>query len=170
MTLLALPVAGASAATAADPSPSGSVPTVELIPAFDDDLPTGSAPLTLAGPESRSSDALSPAAAWVCSVYTSDPDKSGGEIHGVGSQICTGAGYAPIKIDVTIQRYTALGFWNNRYKAVGAWNSSNFDTLEAWYDCGGDGTQTYRIVTDASAMGGAYMQSVQSLNYLRVSC
>ena len=43
-------------------------------------------------------------------------------------------------------------------------------TLLPGYDCDGDGTFTYRLVTTGWAAGGAYSQNVQSLNYVRFSC
>jgi hypothetical protein len=62
------------------------------------------------------------------------------------------------------------GFSTNRSVASGSWTSATQQTLQPFYDCSGDGTYTYRIVTDAYAQSGLYTQSVQSLNYLRVAC
>lgn len=167
----------AFASPSTDPSsPAATAPkSVELIPAFDNDLPKGSAPFApglIAGSASLAPTATTQAAAapWVCSVYASDPWKSGIFITGDGTQTCTGTGYAPAKINVTIQAYKALGFWTNRKVGSGSWSAATQQTLQPYYDCTGDGTYTYRIITDAYAQGGVYTQAVQSLNYLRVSC
>jgi hypothetical protein len=50
------------------------------------------------------------------------------------------------------------------------WTSADWDSATVWYDCSGDGKYTYRVVTDGFAVGGVYSQSVQSENYLTVSC
>lgn len=163
-------VVGATAATATPRTSGAHAPmSVSLVPAFSNDLPKGSAELSLLAGGQRAA-GVTPNAAWVCSIYTSDPWKSGIWITGDGTQTCTGAGYAPMKVNVTIQVYKGLGFWNNRVKSQGSWTSANQETLQPWYDCSGDGTYTYRIVTDGYAQSGMYTQAVQSLNYLRVAC
>ena len=55
-------------------------------------------------------------------------------------------------------------------KVSGTWSAANLDESYPQYYCKGKGTETYRIVTTGWAQGGQYGQSVQSLNYLRVTC
>ena len=176
--------AGSISAAAASPGSGPAAPTakapksVVLVPAFDNDLPKGSGSFSASASASASSRSsastavapLAAAAAWVCSVYTSDPWLDGVFITGDGTQTCTGVGYAPMKVNVTIQSYGALGFWNNRTAASGSWTAVTMETLQPYYDCSGDGTYTYRLVSDGYAQSGLYHQAVQSLNYLRVTC
>jgi hypothetical protein len=165
----AAPAAGTSGGASGLVATPTATPRSQLVPAFDHALPTSGS----FGPGAATSTAATPSAAlasWVCTVYASDPWKSGSEIEGDGWQSCSGTGYAPARIKVTIQRYVGLGIWNNRYQYPGDWTSADFDQATIWYDCSGDGTRTYRIVTDGYAQSGAYHQAVQSLNYLRVSC
>ena len=140
--------------------------TTQSIPAYDRDLPVGKSALQRS---SAASPAAALAAAWVCTVYASDPWKSGSEIEGDGWQSCSGAGYAPSHIKVSIQRSRWYG-WQTMWSYTSPWTSADWDSATVWYDCSGDGTYTYRVVTTGWAQGGQYSQSVQSLNYLRVSC
>lgn len=158
MTFLAgMLAAGAGASAAAG----------QTVVAFDQDLPRASAKMQ----EKKASDGkLVARASWVCTVYASDPRRSDVFIEGDGSQFCSGSGYAATKITVKVQRHRWYGWQTMRSQSTG-WSSSGFiELVDVAYDCSGDGTYTYRIVTTGYANGGLYSQSVQSLNYLRVSC
>lgn len=139
--------------------------TAQSIPAYDRDLPVGKAAL----PRSSAASPAAALASWVCTVFASDPWKNGSEIEGDGWQSCSGAGYAPSHIKVSIQRSRWYG-WQTMWSYTSPWTSDDWDSATVWYDCSGDGTYTYRVVTTGWAQSGRYSQSVQSLNYLRVSC
>ena len=141
-------------------------PTVSLVPATSMDMPTGNATF---GPEVASTSDSRTAASWVCTVYASDIWKSGEWAEGEGSQFCSGAGYSPIMIRTQIQRDRWWG-WETVKTDTSSWTSGYMITLLPGYDCDGDGTFTYRLVTTGWAAGGAYSQNVQSLNYVRFSC
>ncbi len=120
---------------------------------------------------------VAPAADWVCTVYASDPSKTTyqghASIEGEGSQFCSGSGWENTAIRITIQRYAGVGIWNNKYQWTSPWEGvPEGDWIDEfiYYYCSGSGTQTYRVVTDGWAVSGWYTDSVQSLNYLRVSC
>ncbi len=170
VALALLPVTTIAAPAAAQASvPGPSQPTVTLVPAFSADLPlsgTSYGPTTQPGARAG---ALS-AASWVCSIYASDPTKFANTIEGEGWQSCTGSGWSPQRLKVTLQKYKAFGFWNNLTSRDSGYVYINFVDRNFIYDCSGLGTQTYRVVTDGWAAGGAYHAAVQSLNYLRVSC
>lgn len=96
------------------PSPSssnnespGEPPQFSLIPAFDDDLPN----VQRFGPEGALAEGVG--AEWVCSVHAADPVKFANTIEADGFQSCSGTGYAPQRINVVLQEYNGLGFWNN---------------------------------------------------------
>jgi hypothetical protein len=116
---------------------------------------------------------MAPNAEWVCTVYASDPWLENSQIHGEGTQLCSGVGWENTAIRITIQRYAGVGIWNNRYQFTSPWEGvPDGDWIDyiVWWGCTGSGTQTYRIVTDGWAQSGFYTQSVQSANYLRVAC
>jgi hypothetical protein len=125
-------------------------------PASDLTLPTRSA-------------SVSPHADWVCTVYASDPWNSGDEVEGDGWQTCSGAGYAPARVAIKIQRSRWYG-WETMYTYISDWTSANHDEATVWYDCSGEGIHDYRIVTTGYAQGGSYYQDVQSENYLHMNC
>ena len=169
LSMLVPAMVGAAPATAAKPSPADGRPVITLIPAFDNDLP-------LSGYQLQASDqhgtdaAVTPSAEWVCSIYASDPTKFANTIEGEGWQSCAGSGWAPQLVRVTLQKYMGLGFWNNLTRVDSGWVYIDFVHRDFIYNCSGLGTQTYRVVTDGYAVGGLYGASVQSLNYLRVTC
>jgi len=146
------------------------------IPAFDSDLPKGSAAVGVEpGPTSMQTRAASASSGptWFCTVYASDPRRavhSGkNSVDGEGWQSCTGTQtvwYSSIK--VTIQRYLGSGLWQNKYQYDSGYQNTAWVERIVWYYCGGTGTQTYRIVTDG--WQGTYHQAVQSLNYLKTTC
>ncbi|WP_167582690.1 hypothetical protein [Kineococcus rubinsiae] len=168
-----LPTAAAHAASPVPSATTAPTPTTTIVPATSTDLPKGHANYTTQG----SGQAVAPAslaqaaaASWVCTVYASDPRKAGIFIDGDGSQFCSGAGYAPQRFTVSVQRSRWYG-WQGMHSQSSSWSSSSFSELYGvGYDCSGDGTYTYRIVTTGKAAGGTSTGSVQSLNYLRVSC
>lgn len=158
MTLLAgMPAAGAGASAAAG----------QTVVAFDQDLPRASARcrrrrrrMARSWREPRGSAPFTPQIR-ADPAYSSRVD---------GSQFCSGSGYAATKITVKVQRHRWYRWQTMRSQSTG-WSSSGFiELVDVGYDCSGDGTYTYRIVTTGYANGGLYSQSVQSLNYLRVSC
>ncbi len=164
--LVPVPASGASPVTKAGTNPVA----VTTVAAFDPDLPMGQAGVTQSKKPSPERATSVAAAAWVCTVYSSDPRKSGIFVEGDGSQFCSGAGFAATKITVQVQRSRWYGWQTMRTQST-SWSSASFQELvDVAYDCSGDGTYTYRIVTTGYANGGAYSQSAQSLNYLRVSC
>lgn len=143
--------------------------SIETIPAFDSDLPTGSVAYTASAPATGSK-TLAATASWVCTVYASDPWITGTIVYGDGWQSCTGSGYLQTSLKVTIQTYMGLGLWKNRASLSTSY--TNYAWLERYpqYNCSGIGTYTYRIVTDGWAVYTSYHQAVQSLNYHRYSC
>jgi hypothetical protein len=163
------PASSGSARAAADSS------TVSLVPAFDNDLPKGSAHFgpSTKGTSSQATPSAAAAPSWICTVYASDPRRavhsSKNSVEGEGWQSCTGSQtvwYSAIK--VTIQWYAGLGIWNNKYSWSSGYQDEAWLERVIWYYCGGTGTHTYRIVTDG--WQGTYHQAVQSLNYLRTTC
>lgn len=182
-TLVSAASAGTANASASPSSqrpkaPSLRVVKVSVTPAFDNDLPKGK---TTDGPggvsgKATSAAGITPAASFVCTIYASDPSVEDGTtskayvMMGNGLQLCSGAGYANQKITVAIQTYIGLGLWDNRVVVPTAWSSADVVSESAYWDCTGSGTQTYRIVTTGWAASGDYGASVQSENYLRVTC
>jgi hypothetical protein len=143
---------------------------VQLVPAFDHSLPVGTTSIGSGAAQPGALTSATATASWVCTIYASDPWFTPPEIEGDGWQSCTGAGYSPTHIKVTIQAYMGLGLWNARYSYTSPWTSSNWDQATVYYNCTGHGRYTYRIVTDGWAQGGLYHSAVQSLNYLQVTC
>jgi len=161
---------GATPALAAEPSAPGTTPVIEIVPAFDNDLPLSGLALSATGLQARPNSVVTPAADWVCSIYASDPTKFANTIEGEGFQSCSGINWSPQRVKVTLQRYLGLGFWNNLTIVDSGYVYINFVQRDFIFDCSTQGTQTYRVVTDGFAVGGLYSASVQSLNYLRVAC
>lgn len=115
-----------------------------------------------------------PAATFNCTVYTSDPywSDQGYVVGGEGAQLCSGVGYQEQYIEVAIQTYIGLGYWDTRVKVpMENWSASDFVNLDIYWECTGSGTQTYRIVTNGWAANGLYQSpAVVSGNYLRMTC
>ncbi|MCW4355654.1 hypothetical protein ONR57_20315 [Hoyosella sp. YIM 151337] len=151
-----------SAVAYAQPVARSPIGAAELIPAFDPDLPVSGT--------TAYSDEMNAQATWVCSVYASDPSSFANTIEGEGWQSCSGFGWQPQRINVVIQRYLGLGFWQNRANQDSGYVWVNFVHRDLIYDCSGTGSQLYRVVTNGYAQGGAYYQPVQSENYLRYTC
>jgi hypothetical protein len=163
-----VPVLAVADPAGAASTSTGTKPVVNLIPAFSTDLPLSGASLRPA--PSADVNSAAALASWVCSIYASDPSKFANTIEGEGWQSCTGSGWSPQRLKVTLQKYKGLGFWNNLTVRDSGNAYVNFVHGDFIYDCSGLGTQTYRVVTDGYAVGGLYHKAVQSLNYLRVSC
>lgn len=167
-----------------------------LLPAFTSDVPTneasvdtndGSSPDPAGsvgdgagdGQSSIAQNSVVQAAAalpWVCTVVASDPTKelvSGHwSIKGSGSNFCSGSGYQPLTMKITVQQYRSFGIWASKYSMT---RGPEFGVNDqwgwaAWYCASGTGKQTYRIITDGWADGAMYHKAVQSGNYLRVYC
>ncbi|MBS2966233.1 hypothetical protein KGA66_24525 [Actinocrinis puniceicyclus] len=193
-TLVTLPVLVGQAASAATASTTTGG-SATYIPATSPDLPRGSATYTAANaagpaasvtgvPQLGSSlragsigapAAITPNASWICSVYTSDPSKTIEEgqqvIFGESDQLCSGVGYAPVRTVTVIQQYRGLGFWANKDSFDTGLIDDDYSGADAWWICAsGTGNQLYRVIGDNYAEANAYEQSVQSLNYLRVTC
>lgn len=152
----------ASAASAATPSRS-SGPVSPPAGAPDNDQPKGQADYSGAGAEQRA------AAPWNCTVVTDDPHKFANTIDGEASQFCSGVGWAPQRIVVSIQRLRWYGWQTVASRDSGdVW--VDFVSRDLLYDCGGTGTYTYRVVGTGYAAGGTRSLSVQSQNTLRVAC
>ncbi|MFF5225312.1 hypothetical protein [Dactylosporangium sp. NPDC000521] len=141
-------------------------PTVSIVPATATDMPKGK---TAFGPDAASPSGSIVAADWVCTVYASDIWQSGDWAEGEGSQWCSGSGWGPQMIRTQIQRERWWG-WETVKTDTSSWTTAYFLTLLPGYDCDGDGTYTYRLVTTGWAAGGSRSQDVQSLNYVRFSC
>ncbi len=139
---------------------------MSFAPATATDMPIGKATF---GPNTASASDSKAAARWVCTVYASDIWKDGEWAEGEGSQFCSGSGYTPHMIRTQIQRHRWWG-WETVKTDTSSWTSGYMVTLLPGYDCDGDGTFTYRLVTTGWAQGGAYSQDVQSLNYVRFTC
>jgi hypothetical protein len=138
--------------------------TITVIPAFSHDFPTSGTSYKI--------DVNSDGPPFLCSVYASNPvaGNANRTISGEGAQFCSGTGWQPQHIRVAIQWYLGLGFWSNRNRVSTNNTNNDYVQLTIGYPCTGTGTHTYRIVTDGYAQGGAYSQSVQSQNYLQVTC
>lgn len=97
------------------------------------------------------------AAAWHCYMYVSNPKfvrYSGVKhIHGVGRQWCTGSGYVPQGVRLTLQRYRAFGIWRNVHRSTLAWSRSYFVESQPPWPCTGAGSEKYRWVIDGFAQG-----------------
>lgn len=111
-------------------------------------------------------------APWTCVVYTINPAKSGDDISGTVEQICNGTGYTPIAVEVVIQKYEALGYWEDLATPdMSSWSSDYVVGLEQTTDCSGDGNQLFRVAGNGYADGGLYMSlSVVSTTPERWTC
>jgi hypothetical protein len=153
-------IPSASAAT-------GVRPVFKIIPAFGKDLPL-SGSQTSSSTTSSSTTSSAPLAAWVCTAYAGDPTLFATTFQGEGFQSCTGSGWSPQKIRVTLKKYMGLSFWNNLVTVDSGYTTNFSVDLFAYFNCQGQGTQTYRVITDGYAAGGAYYAAVQSAGYLWV--
>lgn len=146
-------------------APNDTVLQDDLIPAFSNDLPTGTT--------TQSSSPSGASVSWVCSIFASNPHhvfvNNRESIRGHGFQSCTGASYWQTAIKITIRKYKGFGIWNNLYQYDSGYTDQAFLERYIWWYCtDGNGTQTYRIVTDG--WQGTYHAAVQSAQYLRVQC
>lgn len=165
-TMAAVVLLMSSPAEADGKQDTAKVPAVSFVPATATDMPIGKATF---GPNAAPASDSKTAARWVCTVYASDIWKDGEWAEGEGSQFCSGSGYSPMMIRTQIQRHRWWG-WETVKTDTSSWSSGYMVTLLPGYDCDGDGTFTYRLVTTGWAQGGAYSQNVQSLNYVRFTC
>lgn len=162
----ALPASAAPAMPSAGATPSSShaqEPGVSVVPAFDTDLPTGSAGFTPASGATQAPD--SP-----CRVYASDPSHIGSTIQGDGNSYCLSGSDTEVK--VTVQQYRSFGIWSNK-ASKRAYSPGDYAAAKPIWECAaGTGNQLYRIVTDGvTVIGGRqFGSSTQSKNYLRVTC
>lgn len=142
------------------------VTEANLVPAFESDLPVGTAPTQSTSGE-MSSQSIN-----TCTIFASDPRKEGGLIAGDGSQACS----APVAqaITVTLQQYRSFGIWATKAQVHGSEVSDFLARRAAWVcDGTGSGMQTYRVITDGRFTdidGATYSADVQSANYLEVFC
>lgn len=142
---------------------------VEYIPAFSADMPVSAVTYSNADAQVTSEEAT--LMSFInCTIWADNPVKHGSWIDGDGDQLCTQATDQTLK--VTLQRHSWGSVWNNLDSTP---KSGYTDYLHAFaaFDCTGQGTRTYRVITDGSFrdIGGTwYSASVQSGQYLRVSC
>lgn len=99
----------------------------------------------------------------------SDPIRSYYDIQGEGDQICSGTGWSPQRLAISIQRQRWYG-WQTLDTEYTAYTSSYWVSDVMWYDCYNSGTWTYRVIVTGYAAGGRYGKTVQSANYLRTTC
>lgn len=167
----AVATAAPASATAAAPSPKADAvagPKVEVIPAWATDLPTGQATLA---PIHSSAFSAAAAAPWVCTVFAGNPWFNGSSsINASGSQTCSGSGWSPQMVKVTLQKYAGFGIWNNVVSSSSGWTTSNPVSRKLSYACRGTGSEEYRVVTDGYAEYGGWGASVQSQSYVRIYC
>jgi hypothetical protein len=150
---------------------------IELIPPITNDLPTGALQYgpgihkpDTGGGGGPSTDLSFGTGGWICSIYASNPWKTGYYIQGDGWQSCTGTGFTTTDLKVTIQRYLGLGLWQNKASITKSNSYSAWLEAVPSYYCRGTGNEAYRIVTDGWAVYTRYHAAVQSQNSLRVTC
>lgn len=83
---------------------------------------------------------------------------------------CTGSGWAPQNIQITIQRYKGYGFWQNVLQDQTGYTYNAYDSMTKYYSCQGTGDWDYRTVIDAWVSGGAQVAHGQSRLYYEVIC
>jgi hypothetical protein len=140
-----------------------SAPAVELVPATEVDLPKGQ--VTYGRPGDTAS-AATMASIINCTLYASDPF---GAVNGNGWQQCTASTYQ--ELDVTLQRQRWYGWQNMDVGSADV--GASYVEADAYWNCAGSGTYTYRIVSNGyfvDADGRPYSSAVQSLNYYRITC
>ncbi len=91
------------------------------------------------------------------------------EVWGDGDQVCSGSGYTPTKVNISIQKRFALVTWQTLSTWSSGWENEADIYGEAAEKCQ-SGTITYRIVTTGYAEGGNAEGQDKSLNYLQVKC
>jgi hypothetical protein len=113
-----------------------------------------------------------PDASWNCTVYAGDPTWSTKNIviDAEGTQICSGNGWAPQRVRVTLQTYKGLGIWQNRNQNGTPFRNAQIVDYILSTVCKGWGTQTYRTVVDGYEQNGNYHQAVQSGGQPRLTC
>lgn len=156
-------------------SPADSSPKIEKIPAWSHDLPIGKAEYHPKAVEPKGATADKTGVykiyPWKCSVYASDPWQVGRSVGGEGSQICSGSGYLQTLLQVTIQRYLGLGFWQNvRGPVSTGYTNKYWLDMTLYYNCSGTGSEEYRVISDGYAVYGRYHLAVQSQTYWRFIC
>lgn len=157
---------------AGSPSRTSDDPSAVLVPACDTDLPTGSIKVTSSDIALLTTNGVIPnTASWVCTVYASDPWENLGRIYGDSANFCSGAGYQPIYLHQAILQYRGFGIWATKAsRTTDAYYHSYLDYTGYWTCAKGTGNQLYRVVTTGYAEGTNFQKSVQSENYLRVTC
>lgn len=107
-----------------------------------------------------------------CTIYASDPWKTGTSINGDGWVNCTG-NFGAVQLSVTVQRYLWGIWWRNLAIETSAYDEEGWKTESVEANCT-NGTHTYRIVSHADVINPPYgpelRYRVQSENYLRVAC
>lgn len=142
---------------------------VEVIPAFDTDLPVGQLKYSVT-PDSRNTTGLK-SPAFICSISASNPQQYRTfYVRGSGLQSCAGSGWQPQNVKVTIQKYKTLGIWNNIASDTTGWVNIKFASKTVSKNCKSLGVQTYRIVVDAYVTYGRQKKSAQSADYVRFKC
>jgi hypothetical protein len=144
-------------------------PVFTTVPAFDHDLPLAGNQIS-SGTSSSASTATASATYWICTDYAGTPNVSYGAVYGEGHQSCSGSGWTPQEIRVTIQRYLGLGYWASLATTDSGPVFSYYIDEIALYNCSRLGTQTYRTVLDAYVANGTYHQASESGTYLRATC
>lgn len=123
----------------------------------------------------RSASGVTPSQATICTIYTSDPSRSGGHIEGEGMQSCTGPDLALQAIRVTVQQQRLGPLWVDKASTGWQFSRQNVFSLQVSWPCApGSGTQTYRIVTDGefdeNSGGHGQAPGVYSEHNLRTTC
>lgn len=173
------PAAQPTSITPPTEQPSASAtedPIVEYVPATDDDLPVGHVVYSAQGSDSASDQLANGSSESAmqsiinCTIYASNPSFGNPLVGGLGSQTCSNA--TDQTINVVLQRRWPWGTWQNMDSTPASGYAVTLQEGVA-YNCQGAGSNTYRIVTNASFrdVGGQwYSAAVQSLNYLTVTC
>lgn len=94
---------------------------------------------------------------YSCSVDYKAPEWADYQyvISSFASEICSGSGWAPHRVRVTVQWYLGLGFWSNRAQDGSSYTNNSYTSWTTYYDCTGTGTHTYRTTADYFTGGGA---------------
>lgn len=100
--------------------------------------------------------ANTPAADYVCTVDADGPYWQEYQlvIKGEGVQVCSGSGWKPQRVRVAVQWYLGLGFWSNRARDGSSFSDNSTVDYTTFYDCGGTGVHTYRIVVNGYSNNG----------------
>lgn len=164
-------VASTSTAKADETPDNGKSRIIKVEEATSEDFPTGE--VTFGGSDaSTSSDESGASAAtpWVCTVTASDVSSNGYTIaRATGTQFCSGSGYMPIKVKISIQQQRWYGWASVLTQSTPYLNTGGVEAV-ARYDCAGDGADVYRALVTGYAKGGANSKTVQSSNYITIIC